>query len=575
MDRQTQRLRALSATFSYGLVVAVAACLGGCGGDSGDRKDRSSPQPAAHEKPAPPGSLELVFPYGSEKKLWVDAVTQEFNAAGHKSTSGKPIYVRAIPMGSGETKDEVLAGRLKAHLISPASAAFIELGNAESKTATGKPLVGETENLVLSPVVIAMWKPMAEKLGWGEKPIGWAEILQMASDAEGWARYDAPQWGKFKFGHTHPQYSNSGLISLFAEVYAGAGKVSGLTLQDVARPEVGEFLRQIERSVVHYGESTGFFGRKMFAGGPSYLSAAVLYESMVIESYESEHELPFPVVAIYPKEGTFWSDHPAGVVEREWVTPEHRDAAEKYIAYLLAEPQQRRAMEFGFRPADLNVALGAPINAAHGVDPQQPKTTLEVPAPPVMEAIIELWKRNKKHANVVLVLDTSGSMRGAKIAGAKEGAAEMINMLGDEDRLSLLPFNHQVRFASQDLTMEAGRPRALETVGTYFADGGTALYDAIAAAHGHLMQDPTPDMIQAIVVLSDGEDRNSRTKLPQLLETVKTDNETRTVRIFTIAYGSEARRQILDSISDATGAKSFEGSPETIRKVFKEISTFF
>jgi len=60
----------------------------------------------------------------------------------------------------------------------------------------------------------------------------------------------------------------------------------------------------IENSVVHYGSSTGFFGRKMFANGPQYLSAAVLYESTVVESY-AEQNMPFPVVAIYPKEGTF------------------------------------------------------------------------------------------------------------------------------------------------------------------------------------------------------------------------------------------------------------------------------
>ena len=34
---------------------------------------------------------------------------------------------------------------------------------------------------------------------------------------------------------------------------------------------------------------------------------------------------------VYPKEGTFWSDHPVGIVDREWVTPERREAAEIYI----------------------------------------------------------------------------------------------------------------------------------------------------------------------------------------------------------------------------------------------------
>lgn len=123
---------------------------------------------------------------------------------------------------------------------------------------------------------------------------------------------------------------------------------------------------------------------------PEYLSAAVLYESMVVESY-SQSNLPFPVVAIYPKEGTFWSDHPVGVVEREWVTPEHREAGKIYIQYLLARPQQERAMEYGFRPASLDVPLAAPLDSNHGIDSKEPKTTLEVPS--VMSSTKETFKR--------------------------------------------------------------------------------------------------------------------------------------------------------------------------------------
>lgn len=158
------------------------------------------------------------------------------------------------------------------------------------------------------------------------------------------------------------------MISLLAEAYAGAGKVAGLSVADVAQPKTAQYVAGIESAIVHYGSSTGFFGKRMFAAGPQYLSAAVLYENMVIESYGPSYQLPFPVVAVYPKEGTFWSDHPVGVVERPWVTPEHREAAKVYVDYLLARPQQERAMQYGFRPSAVEIPLGAPFDAAHGVD---------------------------------------------------------------------------------------------------------------------------------------------------------------------------------------------------------------
>jgi len=540
-----------------------------------------TPSPASEvgaAAPAPPDSIELVFTYGSEKERWINEVTYKFNREDHRAQGGKRIFVRAIPMGSGECIDEVLNGARQPHLISPASGAFIKLGNAESQSKTGHELIGSTENLVLSPVVIAMWKPIAEAIGWGKKPIGWSDILALAANQKGWQSYGFPQWGQFKFGHTHPQYSNSGLISLFAEVYAATGKTAGLTLADVDKPRTAEFVQGIEKSVVHYGSSTGFFGRKMFASGPQYLSAAVLYENMVIESYDSADKLAFPVVAIYPKEGTFWSDHPVGVVERDWVTPAHREAAKVYIQYLLQHPQQERAITYGFRPGAVDVPVASPVDQAHGVDPQEPKTTLEVPSVPVMDAILKLFDQKKKAADVVLVLDTSGSMsEDQKIQNAREGAKQLVNLLSPGDRMSLVPFNTKTNWASADVPISSGRDSLLHSIDSLFAGGGTALYDSIDSAYEHLLQDQKQNgnRILSVVVLTDGADTESNLKLNDLMQRIQYDGETRAIHVFTIAYGKDARKDILKEISDATQAKSYEGTPQNIVGVFRDISTFF
>jgi Ca-activated chloride channel family protein len=517
-----------------------------------------------------------VFPYGSEKEKWINDVTNAFNQSGVKTQSGQRIFVRAMPMGSGETIDNILSGRLQAHLASPASAAFIKLGNAESRAKTGKDLISSTDNLVLSPVVIAMWKPMAEAIGWGKKPLGWSDILALSKSEKGWQAFGYPQWGKFKFGHTHPEYSNSGLISLFAEAYAASGKTANLTLADLAKPQTKEFVAGVERSVVHYGSSTGFFGRKMFSNGPEYLSAAVLYESMVVESY-SQSNLPFPVVAIYPKEGTFWSDHPVGIVERDWVTPEHREAAKVYIQYLLARPQQEKAIQYGFRPGSVDVPLSPPLDAAHGIDPKEPKTTLEVPPVDVINALLQLWKSEKKHSNIALVLDTSGSMNDEnKMQNAKVGARQLVQMLDDGDTFSFLPFSSELHWSGQDVSVKQGREQVLQQIDSLFAGGGTALYDSIDAAYQHLAAVKDPDAkIQSVVVLTDGADTQSSMKLNELMERIQYNGETRAIHVFTIAYGHDAKKDVLQKIADATQAKFYEGTPQNIVDVFRDISTFF
>jgi len=535
--------------------------------------DQSGPDRSATARRA--NELEVVFTYGSEKQPWIDEVTAAFNGQQRRTDDGRVIRVTAVPMGSGECIDEALTGGRQVHLTSPASAAFITLGNARSRARTGRDLIPETQNLVLSPVVIAMWKPMAEALDWGRKPIGWSDILDLARAPSGWTGRGFGQWGALKFGHTHPEYSNSGLIAVLASVYAAAGKTAGLTLEDVRRPAVGAFIGEIERAVVHYGSSTGFFGRQMFASGPNYLSAAVLYENMVIEAAD-RRDLPLPVVAIYPKEGTFWSDHPAGLVDREWVSPSHRAAAKAYLSFLVERPQQERAIAFGFRPALVDIPLAAPIDAAHGVDPREPQTTLAVPSAEVINGVLDLWRRHKKRSQVTLVLDTSGSMEDdRKLQYAQEGARQLIAMLDDDDEFSLATFSGEVHVLAEGLRIGDARAQAIGRIDSLVAGGSTRLYDAVDRAYRLASARASPDRIHAIVVLSDGADTGSGIALEQLLPRITFDNELRTTRVFTIAYGDKAKRDVLERIAAATRARSYEGTPKNIVTVFKDVSTFF
>src|SRR5690242_763919 len=81
------------------------------------KSEQQSAATSNGQQAAPPGSLELVFTYGSEKEAWIKDVTTQFNNSGQKSSSGKKIFVTAIPMGSGDAIDEVLLGRRQSHIV--------------------------------------------------------------------------------------------------------------------------------------------------------------------------------------------------------------------------------------------------------------------------------------------------------------------------------------------------------------------------------------------------------------------------------------------------------------------------
>src|SRR5262249_13021570 len=193
--------------------------------------------------------------------------------------------------------------------------------------------------------------------------------------------------------------------------------------------------------------STGFFAEKMFSGGPGYLSAAVLYENLVVESalnpaYKSK---PFPVVAVYPREGTFWADHPYVILNLPSVTAEQREAAVAFRSFLLSTPVQKMALErHGFRPVDTSVALGPPLDAAHGLDPSQPSNVLPNPPVAVTRAILESFEQVKRPVSITFVLDTSGSMKGDALAQAKAGARVFLDNLPAGDRVRILLFSSEL-----------------------------------------------------------------------------------------------------------------------------------
>jgi Ca-activated chloride channel family protein len=526
-------------------------------------------------------SVTVTIYYGSEKEEWLEPLVQEYNEMKRQTEAGSAIVVEATPMGSIEAARAIVAEEIQPVVWSPASSVYVPVANAEwRRTHADDLVVGSPNDLVLSPVIIAMWRPMAEALGWPEEPLGWADIVALSTSDEGWAAYGYPEWGTFKLGHTHPEFSNSGIVSIIAEAYAGADKQRDLTPADLQTEAVEAFVADVESSIIHYGSSTGFFARRMFERGPSYLSAAVLYENLVVAQESkrlSGQSSQLPVVAIYPKEGTFWSNHPYVILNAPWVSDEQRAAAEDFEDFLLDRPQQMRAIDLGFRPADPSIPLTSPLDAEHGVDPDQPQTVLEVPSAETIEEILGLWRHVKKPVDVTVVMDVSGSMRGKKISSARSSLLDFVNMLGDRDRLEIMVFSSQLITLTPLTPLGEKRDEVLNRVSGISEGGDTRLYDATLEAYQTLQQEGDPKHIRAVVVLSDGMDTESQATLQQVLDAIGSDSEEggNAVKLFTIAFGGDADVGVLERISEVTGGKQYEGDPDTIREVYTDIATFF
>jgi Ca-activated chloride channel family protein len=243
---------------------------------------------------------------------------------------------------------------------------------------------------------------------------------------------------------------------------------------------------------------------------------------------------------------------------------------------LLARPQQEQALQYGFRPADPEIPIAAPLDEAHGVDPNEPQTLLAVPRAEITQAVRELWTENKKRVEVQVVLDISGSMNEeGRLERAKEALDIFIEQLADEDMLGVIVFSDDSRVLTPLTELGPKRQEVLEQINSVFAVGGTRLIDTVIEAYEELEQEPRGERIRAIVVLSDGADNQSQRPVSVLQDAIQADESGQSIKIFTISYGSGADASLLETISEASGAQTYQSDPAQIEQVYRDIATFF
>jgi ABC-type sulfate transport system substrate-binding protein len=172
----------------------------------------------------------------------------------------------------------------------------------------------------------------------------------------------------------------------------------GLTVADLLDPKYQEWIRQLERGVPEFEASTGTFMTDMVRFGPSKYDIAVVYENLAISQIANAQGRWGNLKVYYPPL-TLWSDHPAAVLQAEWVTPKQEEAARQWLRYLRSRPVQEQALAFGFRPADPAVPIKTrdasnPFTrlAEHGILVEVPPVA-EVPQGPVVRNLLTMWSR--------------------------------------------------------------------------------------------------------------------------------------------------------------------------------------
>jgi Ca-activated chloride channel homolog len=568
MSQTNGGMRALLA----GLVLLLAGCNGTGFGSSGRQ------------------GMEVKLLVGSALGHFCEQAAERFNQQNPKLSSGEAYYLSCEAAGSGDVVNRVvsLAQQLQSGAIVADAPEFPTLISVDGEIYHSQliyqmeqlfpgqnyiPPIADAPLLANSPMVFMTEETLAPGLQKVD------DLYRALTTAQTHQDLDAASSAQnIYYVHTAPTRSNSGLQTLVAQYASVSGKrPEALTPQDIQSHETD--IQKIQGKITRYGVSTGSLAQSMVANGPFWASIGSVYESSVIEANSQRQPGQPKYVAVYPK-ATFTSNMRGILPNAPWVSAEEQEAAEAILSFLQTPEAQQIAAELGLRPGVPGVPLGAKFTPEFGVNPQASYDSYRPPQPQVVEAMLTSWEEAiKKPSLVVIVVDSSGSMEGNKMPAVQYTLQTYITNLGPKDEVALIDFDSAIRPPVLVDSSPEGQQRGMQFINSLQVEGGTRLYEASLYARNWLRQNRRPEAINAVLVLTDGDDTESSLSLDQLGQELQQSGFSSDERIafFTVGYGDEREfnPEALQQIAQLNGGYYSKGDPATIGRLMSDLQLEF
>ena len=170
--------------------------------------------------------------------------------------------------------------------------------------------------------------------------------------------------------------------------------------------------------------------------------------------------------------------------------------------------------------------------------------------------------------DVIVVLDTSGSMEGEKIVQAREALLYVLDHLNPEDRFNIVEFSTGAREYGRDLVAPAEAEDASRWVERLQATGGTDINLALLSALD-MVESERPTMI---LFLTDGLPTEGEIETSRIIDNVA-DTAPDNVRLFAFGVGDDVDAILLDTLSSAhQGRTTYVRPGEALNEA---VSTFY
>lgn len=436
----------------------------------------------------------------------------------------------------------------------PAASIWISLGDTQG-------VVKHAESIMRSPVVFAVKKNLAEKMGWVGKEVTVNEILEGVESES------------LRFAMTSATQSNSGASWYLGCLSAFAGQPEVLQAEHLADDDVRRNIRKFLGSVNRSSGSSGFLKDQLIQRYNRY-DAMVNYEALVIEANrEIVQAGQEPLYVVYPVDGLTIADSPLGYVSKGDSAKEafFRDL----ITHMKSAETQSQIASMGRRTGLLggNIAANTTtFNPAWGIDANRILSPIRMPSGDIIRQALNLYQvAFRKPSLTAYVLDYSGSMQGDGETQLKEAmytllddqeASRFLLQASPDDISIVIPFNGKV---IDTWVVKGNEPKdlrgLLKKIEGQPVGGGTQMYAGAAVALREIAKlAETGAFHTSIILMSDGESKGS---LEQYVAMAEQHELGRDVPIFTILFG-QANPVQMEPIAEWSGGRMFDGRKDVV-----------
>ncbi len=171
-------------------------------------------------------------------------------------------------------------------------------------------------------------------------------------------------------------------------------------------------------------------------------------------------------------------------------------------------------------------------------------------------------------ANIAIVLDKSGSMRGDKLKNAKKAARMAVDLLSENDILSIISYDTTVNVLVPATKVSDRRAirRAIDRMG---ADGRTALFAGVSKGAAEIKKFLNKDRVNRVILLSDGQANvgpSSPSELGDLGASLSKDG----ITVTTIGLGTGYNEDLMANLAGfSDGNHAFVKNAADLAKIFK------